>query len=233
VGQGSSTAKAAAKAPGPTLPAGLRLDGTRSITLHATQTGLRVLVRLCAAPGSSVEGLDLVPKSGPLLVCSSHLSNFDPLVFGAWFPRVMHAMAKAEMFQNQILRAYLDRCNCFPVRRGSPDRQAIRAALAVLQSGSALVLFPEGHRSRGEGLLPFEPGAGYLALKSGVPVLPCAVWGTEHVLPRGSLIPRRAPIHLQVGEPFRPDPGTPEEASRQIHRQVAALLPLAYRGSAD
>ncbi|MHB1525592.1 MAG: lysophospholipid acyltransferase family protein [Candidatus Dormibacteria bacterium] len=216
-----------------TLPPGLRLDGTRSLTLRATQAGLRLLVGMCAAPGSTIEGLDLIPAAGPLLVCSSHLSNFDPLIFGAWFPRVMHAMAKSEMFHNPVLRQYLEHCNCFPVRRGEPDRGAIRAALAVLQSGGALVLFPEGHRSHRKGLMPFEPGAGYLALRAEVPVVPCAVWGTETVLPRGALIPRRAPIHLRVGEPFMAPPGAPSEVSQAIRRRVAALLPAAYRGSAD
>ena len=233
MGRKSSTSKAGAPAHGTPLPVGLRLDGTRSLTLRVTQAGLRLLIDLCAAPGSTSEGLDLIPSAGPLLVCSSHMSNLDPLLLAARLPRVPHAMAKAEMFRNPVLRAYLNQCNCFPVRRGEPDRRAIRAALAVLKSGGVLVLFPEGHRSYGKGLLPFEPGAGYLAVRAGVPVLPCAVWGTETVLSRGALIPRRAPIHLRVGEPFVPLPGAPAEVSREIRRRVAAMLPASYRGSAD
>ena len=109
----------------------------------------------------------------------------------------------------------------------------MRAALAVLGSGGALVLFPEGDRSRGQGMLPFEAGAGYLALRSRALVVPCGIWGTESSLPIGALIPRRAAIQLRIGEPFHPTVARPAEASWQIQAQVAELLPAPYRGSAN
>lgn len=217
----------------PGLHTGLRLDGSRSTTLVVTQASLRGLLRWCAVGGVRAQGLDLVPATGPLLVCTNHVSNLDPLLLGACFPRVMHAMAKAEMFRNPLLRAYLEHCNCFPVRRGGADRGAMRAALAVLGSGGALVVFPEGHRSRGQGMLPFEAGAGYLALRSRAVVVPCGIWGTELSLPIGAFIPRRAAIHLRIGEPFQPSAASPSEASRQIQARVAELLPAGYRGSAN
>jgi 1-acyl-sn-glycerol-3-phosphate acyltransferase len=217
----------------PGLPRGLRLDGGRSLTLLVTLASLRGLFHLCAAGGVRTQGLELVPPKGPLLVCSNHVSNLDPLLLGARFPRVVHAMAKAEMFRRPLGRAYLERCNCFPVRRGRADRTAMRAALAVLRSGGALVLFPEGHRSPNQAMQPFEAGAGYLALRAGVPVVPCAIWGTEVALPIGALVPRRAVIHLRVGEPFLPTSARPGEVSREIRGRVAQLLPGAYRGSGN
>lgn len=216
----------------PGLPRGLHLGGGRSAMLVATLTALRGMFHLCATGGVRAEGLELVPLTGPLLVCSNHVSNLDPLLLGARLPRVVHAMAKAEMFRNPVVRTYLELCNCFPVRRGQPDRRAMRAALAVLRSGGALVLFPEGHRSPNQAVQPFEAGAGYLALRSRVPVVPCAIWGTEAALPIGALVPRRAVIHLRVGEPFLPTSARPAEVSLEIRGRVAQLLPEAYRGSA-
>jgi 1-acyl-sn-glycerol-3-phosphate acyltransferase len=201
--------------------------------LVATLAALRGLFRACAQGGVRAEGLELVPPTGPILVCSNHVSNLDPLLLGARIPRVVHAMAKAEMFRNPLVRTYLEWCNCFPVRRGQADRSAMRSALAVLGSGGALVLFPEGHRSPNQGLQAFEAGAGYIALRSRVQVVPCAVWGTEAALPIGALVPRRAVIHLRVGQPFLPTSASPVEVSLEIQRRVAQLLPEAYRGLTD
>ncbi len=213
----------------PRVPEGVRIDGGRSFTLRLTQAALRLLMRWLARGGLQVRGLEMVPEAGPILVCSNHLSNLDPLVFGAVFPRVMHAMAKVEMFSNPVLRAYLRRCNCFPVRRGAPDRQALRAAELVLGSGGTLVLFPEGHRGDGSNLQAFEPGVGYIAMRSRAVVLPCALWGTEQALPKGRLIPRRARIHLTIGRPFQPQGASPAEMSEEIRQRVAELLPDTYR----
>src|ERR1035437_435195 len=124
-------------------------------------------------------------------------------------------------------------CNCIPVRRGSPDRLAVRGALAVLRSGGALLLFPEGHRALPGGMLEFEPGAGYLALRAGAAVLPCAIWGTEQVLPKRRLVPRRARLSVRVGEPFRPTGKDSVATSSEIRARAAELLPERYRPSAD
>lgn len=186
-----------------------------------------------AAGGLDVSGLDLVPEGEPLLLCSNHMSNFDPLVLGATVSRVMYAMAKAELFRNPLLGAYLRACNCFPVKRDRTDVQALRAALAILSSGGVVVMYPEGHRSDGAPMRRFNPGAGYLAHKSGVRVLPSAIWGTERVLRRGRLLPARAFIHLRFGEPFLPIGPGPGPVTLDIERRVAALLPPALRPSAD
>jgi 1-acyl-sn-glycerol-3-phosphate acyltransferase len=201
--------------------------------LTLTRLVLRVVVWSAASGGLQLEGLANIPPSGPLLICSNHLSNFDPLVYAATLPRVLHALTKAELFQTRIGRAFFLRCNCIPVRRGAPDRLAIRGALAVLASGGALLLFPEGHRASTTGLLGFELGAGYLARRSGATVLPCAIWGTEAVLPKGRLMPRRRPIAVRIGAPFHPVAEEPAAISREIRARVAALLPESYRGSAD
>lgn len=212
---------------------GARLDGRQSALLILTRAVLRVVVRLSAVGGVRPEGLANVPPKGPVLICSNHVSNFDPLVYAAVLPRVLHALTKVELYRNPIMRAFLLRCNCIPVRRGAPDRLAIRTALAVLGSGGALLLFPEGHRSQPGAMLEFEAGAGYLAQRSGAVVLPCAVWGTEAVLAKRRLLPRRGRIRLRIGQPLTRLDTDPTVASRTIRAQVMALMPESYRASAD
>ncbi|MGH7639553.1 MAG: lysophospholipid acyltransferase family protein [Candidatus Dormibacteria bacterium] len=230
-GRGRSSERWRASDSGPAP--GARLDGTQSGLLTLTRAVLGLLVRLEAKGGLQIAGQENVPREGGLLVCSNHLSNFDTFIYAAAMPRVMHALAKSELYQNPLLRAFLLRCNCIPVRRGGADRTALRGALAVLNSGGALLLFPEGHRAGSQGLLKFAPGAGFLALRSGAVVLPCALWGTESVLAPGGVLPRRGRIWLRLGRPFQPEADEPARVSQEIRGRVAAMLPPRYRGSAD
>lgn len=181
-----------------------------------------------------VEGGEAVPPQGGLLVVSNHIAAADPPLLGAYFPRPLHFMAKVEWFQNPFLgwlgRTFL----CFPVVRHTADRSALRFTLGLLEAGEAVCLYPEGTRSRDLMMHPPEAGAGFLARRAGVPILPVATWGGEAILPTGAKFPRRGgtEVHMVFGEPFRlPDAEMDnQEAAEYMMSRVAELLPQAYRG---
>jgi 1-acyl-sn-glycerol-3-phosphate acyltransferase len=171
-----------------------------------------------------------------LLLVSNHVGAVDPAIIGGWTPRPVWFMAKAELFQGSwawLMRAF----HAFPVVRHSPDRTALRRAFALLKEGSAVVLFPEGHRSENARLLRAEPGAGFVARRSGAPLLPIAITGTQNVLGRHGGIPRRAEVAMTFGEPFQL-PERNRDGSTMDHQQsadylmtkIAQLLPLEYQG---
>jgi 1-acyl-sn-glycerol-3-phosphate acyltransferase len=146
-------------------------------------------------------------------------------------------MAKAELFRGAfawLMRAY----HAFPVVRHSPDRAALRRAFDLLKQGSAVVLFPEGHRSDEARLLRAEPGAGFIARRSGAPLLPLAITGTQEILGRGALIPRPADVSMTFGETFSL-PDRNQDGSQMDHQQsadylmgkIAQLLPLENQGA--
>ncbi|HSO93329.1 MAG TPA: lysophospholipid acyltransferase family protein, partial [Candidatus Dormibacteraeota bacterium] len=140
-----------------------------------------------------VRGREGMPPTGALLIVSNHVGAVDPALIGGWAPRPVWFMAKAELFMGRwawLMRAY----HAFPVVRHSPDRTALRRAFEVLREGKALVLFPEGHRSEDAKLLRAEPGAGFIARRSGATVLALGITGTEKVLPRHQWLPKRAPV---------------------------------------
>src|SRR5260370_24418862 len=92
--------------------------------------------------------------------------------------------------------------HAFPVVRHSPDRTALRRAFGLLKEGSAVVLFPEGHRSEDARLLRAEPGAGFVARRSAAPLVPIAITGTQNVLGRQSTMPRPAEAPLTLRATF-------------------------------
>jgi 1-acyl-sn-glycerol-3-phosphate acyltransferase len=185
----------------------------------------------------NLRGSSNVPLQGPLLMVSNHVGAVDPAIIGGWSPRPVWFMAKAELFTGAfawLMRAY----HAFPVVRHSPDRVALRRAFELLGTGSAVVLFPEGHRSEDARLLKAQPGAGFIARRSGAPLLPIAVTGTQNVLGRHHRIPRRAEVALTFGEPFRL-PERNSDGTRMDHQQsadflmtkIAQLLPLENQGA--
>ncbi|KGP93148.1 acyl-phosphate glycerol 3-phosphate acyltransferase [Pontibacillus chungwhensis BH030062] len=125
-----------------------------------------------------VEGKENIPEKGPVVICSNHISNFDPIVVGITAPRDIYFMAKEELFKNKFIGGLLKRIHAFPVKRGMKDRQALRKAMGVLEDNEVLGLFPEGTRSKTGELKKGLAGAGFFALRSEATVIPCAIVGS-------------------------------------------------------
>lgn len=172
-----------------------------------------------------------VPKHGPFLIASNHLSWTDIPLVPLLLPEKVVYMAKEEYFTSRI--AWLVRfMGAFPVKRGEGDRQALRTAEEQLKKGNVVGLFPEGTRSKTGVMAKGHAGLGMIALRSGVPVVPVAIWGSEKVL-------KQAGPHVTIsyGEPivFKPK-GTKmtrediDNATEETMRAIAAMLPPEYRG---
>ena len=175
-----------------------------------------------------LEGRELVPCEGPLIVASNHLHFCDPPLLGGVLPRYVRFMAKREAFQFPWGLLFTTAYGGFPVNRGQLDRAALRKAERILAAGGCVGMFPEGHRSHGKGLLPGFDGVALIARRSGAPVLPVGIAGTELVFKARP----RWPVTVRVGEPFQARGGCPlAEATRDIMEHIAALLPARYQGA--
>jgi 1-acyl-sn-glycerol-3-phosphate acyltransferase len=170
-----------------------------------------------------VYGKENIPKEGGVIVAANHISYLDPPLLGvAMMPyRKLYYIAKRELFRIPILGLILRLVNAFPVKRGMPDRIALRKALNLLKRGEAVCIFPEGTRSRDGRLQEPELGISLLVLKSGAPVLPVAVINTDKALPRNAIMLHPAKIRVYIGKPFYPSiEGEPKEARRRIAKEV-------------
>src|SRR6266566_6636642 len=147
-----------------------------------------------------LRGLYNVPRQGAFIIASNHLAWTDIPLVPLHLHRKVVYMAKEEYFSSKL--AWLVRfLGAFPVKRGEADRQALRAAEQQLKKGNILVIFPEGTRSKTHTLATAHAGLGMIALRSNVPVVPVAVWGSEKVLKKF-----RPRVNVIYGEPttFRP-----------------------------
>lgn len=148
---------------------------------------------------------EFLPRKGGVLIAANHISDLDPPVIGyACLPRVPWYMAKRELFGIRLLGGALRHLRSFPVDRDSPDRRALRFAEWLLEREQAVVMFPEGRLSEDGRLRPMSSGVGLLALRTGKPILPALIQGTNRFIPYGEVIPRRAgvPATVSFGEAF-------------------------------
>lgn len=177
-----------APAPAP-LPSAAGARAARTISTFLFRSGYR----------RRVHGREHVPATGGVLLASNHAGIIDgPMLIGCC-PRPVHSLIKAEMFHG-FVGAALVRLGQIALHRDGGDRAAITASLDVLRSGRVLAIFPEGTRGAGT-VATVERGAAYLALRSGVPVVPVACLGTRP--PGGDGFPRlRAHVDVVFGEPF-------------------------------
>ncbi|GHO66455.1 hypothetical protein KSC_053470 [Ktedonobacter sp. SOSP1-52] len=173
-----------------------------------------------------------IPKEGPFIIASNHLSWTDVPLVPLFIPGKVVYMAKEELFHGKV--GWLVRfLGAFPVKRGEADRRALRAADEQLKKGKIFVIFAEGTRSRSHTLAKGNNGMSYIALRSGVPVLPVAIHGSENVLKKFG-----AKVTITYGKPivFTPKNGKKvtnediEETTKTIMYSIASMLPAQYRG---
>lgn len=182
-----------------------------------------------------VRGLEHVPFEGPLIVAINHMSLLDPPLMGAFFPRELEMMAKVELFRRPIIGWIVKWYGAFPVRRGEADLNALKHAMRALRAGGAILMAPEGTRSKTHRLQRGKEGVALVATRTGAPVLPVALYGQERWW-RELLRLRRPRVSIVIGEPIqvpldrRADRRTLQAVTDDIMRHLARLLPPAYRG---
>lgn len=184
-----------------------------------------------------IRGMENFPKHGPALVVINHLGDADVVLLAASVPALLDGMGKIELSAHWLVGPLFRAYGVIWVHRGKPDRKAVRAALDALSQGRFLTLAPEGRQSLIRGLEEGTEGAAFLALKSGAPVVPVAMTGTENDNVYGHMRRlKRAPVTLTVGKPFSlKEAGdhhqSLQEGTERIMRSLAELLPEAYRGT--
>jgi cytidylate kinase len=150
----------------------------------------------------TVEGAQNIPVQGAAILAPNHRSLIDIPVLAALTKRKVWFMGKEELFASKLGNTVFSALGGFPVRRGKPDRRALNMALRLLANGALVGVYPEGTRRPDARFEDVEDGFAYLALKSGAPIVPIALIGTESVFPKGRKLPRRARVRVLVGEPF-------------------------------
>ncbi|HWZ17532.1 MAG TPA: lysophospholipid acyltransferase family protein [Ktedonobacteraceae bacterium] len=194
---------------------------------------IRVIVRIIVAIIFDVHtvGRQNVPETGPLIIASNHLSWADVPLIPAFLKRRVVYMAKEETFKAR--GGWLVRLlGAFPVKRGEADRQSLRAAEEQLKAGRILSIFPEGTRSKIHTLGQAHAGLGMIALRSGAPVLPVAIYGSEK-----SFTNFRPRITIIYGEPMILTPKGRkitrediDQSTEQVMLRISSMLPPEYRG---
>lgn len=178
-----------------------------------------------------VTGIEMVPKRGPVIIASNHISFLDPAVLGATIPRECHFAAKEQLFKNKIIGSVISYLNAFPVKRGGFDNAALKNSLNALERQGTLIMFPEGTRSRTGKMLPFKRGIGYVVSKTKPIVVPVYIDGSNKLKER---LFKRGGVFMQIGEPLAglADKFPGKEGFDQIAEEVRkAIVKLEERVS--
>jgi 1-acyl-sn-glycerol-3-phosphate acyltransferase len=175
-----------------------------------------------------VTGEEQVPLSGPVILAANHRSFWDIPAHVVASPRPIAFMAKQELYRGPVTRWMWRVLGGFPVRRETADIRAIDTALALLERGEMVGVYPEGTRSRTGEMLPFLKGAAWLALRTGAPIVPCGLRGTERA--RGLRLRRRVRVAFgpAIEVEAEPDARARRERSdvltQQLLHAIQALL---------
>ena len=160
---------------------------------------------LCRTLGVAVFGfrsrfVEPLPKTGPLIVLSSHQSHLDPLLLGLACDRRLSSLARSSLFHFAPFGAVIAALDAVPIDRGSSAIKAMKVVIARLKRGAAVTIFPEGSRTEDGQLGEFKSGFALIAKRAAAPIVPVAIVGGFECWPRTRLLPRPGRIRLEFGE---------------------------------
>lgn len=181
-----------------------------------------------------------LPKTGAFILAPNHYSEIDPVIMGRFMwklGRVPRFLAKASVFRIPVLGAILRWSGQIPVERDARSDAPLKAAQQLVDRELAVIIYPEGSLTRDPDLWPMrgKSGAVRMALQAGVPIIPAAHWGTQHIMARYSkkisFFPRKT-VYCKIGDPVdvsdlagRPlDQATLAEGTDRVMAAIAALL---------
>ena len=165
-----------------------------------------------------------VPRRGGVLVLSNHQSHLDPPMLGAGFPRDMVFLARRTLFRSRLFGWLIRSLGAIEIDREGFALSGIRATIGWLRQGEAVLVFPEGTRSRDGNLGVFKPGLAVVARRAKVPILPVAIEGAYQAWPRAERFPRPGAIHVHYGRPI-----SPEEIAVCDEQELADLVKSRVR----
>jgi 1-acyl-sn-glycerol-3-phosphate acyltransferase len=197
-----------------------------------TYTFVRILVSLPTLLIWRVRaiGRENVPKDGPLILAPNHFSQMDHFFVGLYLRRKIRFMAKSQMFGPPVLTYIYKHGGVIPIRRGHHDEEAFNTAFTVLGQEGMLLIYAEGGRSRSGELGEPKRGVGRLALESGAPVVPVAIFGSATVRRWKRL--RFPSITVQYGEPltFPKEERPSNERQLEVATEVFGRVREMYEG---
>lgn len=169
-----------------------------------------------------VQGKENIPRKGGFILASNHLSFLDPVALGVASHRVLHFMARDDLFTLRIFGKLISLLNAFPVKRGEVDIEAIKEALRRLAEGKVVALFPEGRRRFNGTFGPAELGVGFLACKGKVKIVPAYIEGSDLALPVHAKFIRLKKVSIYFGPPLSLGKIIDNNAERkEVYQEIA------------
>jgi 1-acyl-sn-glycerol-3-phosphate acyltransferase len=178
----------------------------------------------------TVTGRENIPSRGGVCFVSNHGSIFDILLALAYIGRPFGFIAKKELIFLPLLNMWISILGGLFIDRRQPRNalKTINTGIKRLKAGGGMLVFPEGHRSRGQGLLPFRSGAFKLATQSGVPIVPVSIAGSYDVFERRGFIDA-VPVGIAFGAPIIAGEMPPQDRKQFLSDQVRAVIEKGLR----
>ena len=192
------------------------------IAYHTVRTIVTVFCRVWCR--MTIDGRDNFPKDGPFILAPTHRSIIDTPVSSGVYRKRMRFMGADKWWSNKHFGKLLTALGGFPVSRGTADREALKRCIAVIEGGEPLVLFPEGERKSGPIVQPLFDGAAYVAMKTGVPIVPVGIGGSERVMPKGAKFIHPRKLYVMVGKPLTAQIADTAKEQRAAARQLTTEL---------
>ena len=184
-----------------------------------------------------ISGQENIPLDGPVIIVSNHIANIDPAIVAASINRRPNFLAKKELFSNIFLNIFLRSYGAYPVDRSRADISALKWGENKLKLGEALILFPEGTRSKSGKLMKGKSGVARLATLTETPIVPIGISGSENLQNLLKVLAPISKLRINIGKAFTLKKESfskkkdYDEATNEIMIKIAMQLPNKYHGS--